>query len=66
MSAATAAEFQRQTLTKQLTVLDYGVTRRAGRAEFGICDDVTEWSTFDPCASAMRLWINSFASVAAR
>jgi FkbM family methyltransferase len=47
MCAAALAEFQRHIDTKRLTVLNCGVAHRAEKSEFWICDDVTEWSSFD-------------------
>jgi hypothetical protein len=49
MCAAASAEFQHYIDTMQLTVLNRGVADRAGKLEFWICDDVTEWSSFNRC-----------------
>jgi FkbM family methyltransferase len=46
MCAAAAAEFQRYIDSKQLTILNCGVAEQAGKLEFWICDDVSEWSSF--------------------
>jgi FkbM family methyltransferase len=47
MCAAVVAEFRRYIDTGQLTILNCGVAERAERLEFWICDDVTEWSSFN-------------------
>lgn len=47
MCTAAAAEFQPYIDSKRLTILNCGAAERAGKLEFWICDDVTEWSSFD-------------------
>ena len=47
MCAAAATEFQPEIDTNRLTVLNCGVADRAEKLPFWVCDDVTEWSSFD-------------------
>lgn len=46
MCAAAEARFREQIRTGQLTIINRGVAERAGQLEFWICDDVSEWSSF--------------------
>ena len=48
MCDAATAEFQRYIDSKRLTILNCGLAERAGKLEFWVCDDNTEWSSFDP------------------
>jgi FkbM family methyltransferase len=47
MCATAAAELQGYIDGKRLTILNCGVAERAEKLEFWICEDVTEWSSFD-------------------
>src|SRR5260370_34046799 len=47
MCAAATAEFQTHIDTEYLTVLNCGVADRTEKLKFWVCDDVTEWSSFD-------------------
>jgi FkbM family methyltransferase len=47
MCARAAAEFQCHIDSKRLTILNCGVAKHAGKLEFWICDDVSEWSSFN-------------------
>lgn len=46
MTAAALTEFQSYVDSKRLTIVNCGVAERAGKSEFWICDDITEWSSF--------------------
>jgi FkbM family methyltransferase len=47
MCAAAVAEFRTYIDSNQLTILNCGIAEQAGKLEFWICDDVTEWSSFN-------------------
>ena len=47
MCAAAAAEFRSYVDSHQLTILNCGIAEQVGKLEFWICDDVTEWSSFN-------------------
>ena len=47
MCAAAEAAFSDSIQTGQLTVINCGIAERKGQLEFWVCDDATEWSSFD-------------------
>jgi FkbM family methyltransferase len=47
MCAAAVAEFRSYIDSNQLTILNCGIAEQAGKLEFWICNDVTQWSSFN-------------------
>ena len=47
MCDAATAEFRRYIDSKQLTIINVGVGERGEKLEFWVCDDNTEWSSFN-------------------
>jgi FkbM family methyltransferase len=47
MCAAAASHFRDYIRTEQLTIINRGVAEHRGRLEFWMCDEVSEWSSFD-------------------
>ena len=48
MCATAEANFQDYVRTGQLKVINRGVAAHRGKLEFWVCDDVSEWSSFNP------------------